>query len=348
LSSGAIYRAGIYRDRCREDINKAHGSRRRAQGRSQISNLKFEIFYLAPCALCLEPIYLFIIKRSYITKITDMVKQKDIFPILILLFFCLITWFRTADAATLDKAQISALYSEAKDLFKQADEKAAMYPQEAQSLYSKSAMRYERIIREGGIYNGKIFYNLGNVYFRMNDTGRAILNYRRAELYSPNDVNLKQNLSYAREKRRDQIEDRQKTMVLKTLFFWHYDLSQKTRFVIFAVSFMLMWGFACVRIFIKRSFLKWCIGSAAVLSLLFAGSLAADKISYSKSRPGVIISSEVTARKGNSETYEPSFKDPLHSGTEFTLLEERGAWLNIELADARTCWVPSKDTGLIR
>ena len=255
---------------------------------------------------------------------------------------------KAADAASLDKDQISALYGEAKDLFKQADEKAVRYPQEAQSLYSKAAMRYERIIREGGIYNGKIFYNLGNVYSRMNDQGRAILNYRRAELYMSNDVNLKQNLAYAREKRRDQIEDKQETKILKTLFFWHYDLPKNVRVIAFVASFVLMWGFACARIFVKRSSLGWCIASACILSLLFAGSLAADQVSYNKNRPGVIVSSEVTARKGNSETYESSFKEPLHSGTEFTLLEERSNWVNIELADSRTCWVPSKDVELIK
>ena len=92
----------------------------------------------------------------------------------------------------------------------------------------------------------------------------------------------------------------------------------------------------------------WSIASLAVLSALFAGSLAADEISSSKNHPGVIISSEVVARKGNSETYEPSFKESLHSGTEFNLIENRGDWINIELADARTCWIPSKDIELVR
>lgn len=277
-----------------------------------------------------------------------MSKRINILLILIMMFFIQVVAFKTAYADSLDKEQITALFEEAKELFKQADETAIRYPQEAQSLYSKAAMRYERIIRDGGIYNGKIFYNLGNVYFRMNDLGRAILNYRRAELYMPNDDNLKQNLAYAREKRRDQIEERQETQILKTIFFWHYDLSKKVRVIAFVISFMFMWGFACVRIFIKRSFLGWCITSASALSLLFAGSIAADEISFNKNRPGVIISSEVTARKGNSETYMPSFKESLHSGTEFILIEDRGDWLNIELDDARTCWVPAKDVELVR
>ena len=182
----------------------------------------------------------------------------------------------------------------------------------------------------------------------MDDLGRAILNYRRAEMYMPDDPNLKQNLAYAREKRRDRIEERQETRILKTLFFWHYDLARNVRVIVFIISFTLMWGFACVRIFVKRAFVGWCIASASALSIIFAGSIAADEISYNSNRPGVIISGEVTARKGNSETYQPSFKEPLHAGTEFILVEDRGEWLNIELADARTCWVPARDVEMVR
>jgi hypothetical protein len=292
--------------------------------------------------------HLFMINFFGIIIVNNMFKQTHILLILLMLVFIYGVSATAVHAASLDDTQISALYTEAKGFFKQANEKAARYPDEAQSLYAKAAMRYERIIREGGIHNGKIFYNLGNIYFQMKDTGRAILNYRKASLYTPNDTNLKQNLAYAREKRLDQIEDRQETRVLKTLFFWHYDLSQKIRIIAFIISFMLMWGFASVRIFAKKPFLVWCIASTSVLSILFAGSLAADEISFLKSRPGVITSSEIVARKGNSESYEPSFKEPLHSGTEFVLLEDRGEWLNIELDDSRTCWVPSKDIELIQ
>jgi tetratricopeptide (TPR) repeat protein len=253
-----------------------------------------------------------------------------------------------SNAATLDGAQITDLYSQAKHLFRQANEIAATSPDEAMDIYRKSAMRFERIIREGGIQNGKLYYNLGNVYFRIKDIGRAIANYRRAEQYMPNDPNLRQNLEYAREKRLDEIEEKQETKVLKTLFFWHYDLSTKTRVFLFTLFSVLLWIFAGIRIFTDKSFLGWIIAAALILSILFAGSLVAEELYLRKSRPGVIISHEVIARKGNSETYEPSFKEPLHAGTEFMLLEDRVNWYYVELADSRTCWVPSKDAELVR
>jgi len=209
-------------------------------------------------------------------------------------------------------------------------------------------MRYERIVKEGNIGNGKLFYNMGNIYFRIKDIGRAILNYRRAQRYIPNDPNLKQNLDYARSIRMDRIEEKQKTQILKTLFFWHYDLSTQTRVYIFTFSFILLWFLAMVRLFIHKSFIVWFLVVTALFSTLFAGSLFSEAIYLSRIRPGVIISSQVIARKGNSDTYEPSFKEPLHSGTEFTLTEKRGTWYQIELSDSRKCWVPEKDIEFVR
>ncbi len=269
-------------------------------------------------------------------------------PIIMLLIMAWVADVFSETESHLKPARIVDLYSQAKDLFRQANEVAAADPDSARDLYEKSAMRYERIIRQGGVQNGKLYYNLGNTYFRMKDLGMAILNYRRAEQFIPNDPNLRQNLDYARKRRLDEIEEKQETRVMKTLFFWHYDLSTRARVMAFTVSFGSLWVFAGIRLFMKRPFTSGCITAALLLSFFLGGSLAAEQYSLHHQRPGVIISQATVARKGNSETYEPSFKDPLHSGTEFTLIEDRDPWVHVELADARTCWLPSKDVALVR
>ena len=71
-----------------------------------------------------------------------------------------------AKSANLDPAEVADLFSQAKLFFRQANEVVEKNPLRAADLYGKSALRYERIIREGGIRNGKLYYNLGNVYFR--------------------------------------------------------------------------------------------------------------------------------------------------------------------------------------
>jgi len=251
-------------------------------------------------------------------------------------------------AAEISGKEIFGLFHEANSMFSQANKLSLSDPAKAAALYKKSILRFERIIKDGGIENGKLYYNIGNIYFRTKDIGRAILNYRKAEQYIGNDINLQKNLEFARNTRKDQIEEKQETKVLKTVFFWHYDLSAKTRLILFTISFGLLWLFAAARLFIKKPFFTWAISITAVLSIFFTGSLVIEYITLQKSVPGVVISQEVIARKGNSDSYAKSFREPLHAGTEFTVLENRGNWFRVEFPDARTCWVPASDVELVR
>jgi hypothetical protein len=76
--------------------------------------------------------------------------------------------------------------------------------------------------------------------------------------------------------------------------------------------------------------------------------LLAESLILKNRRPGVIVAEEVVARKGDSETYEPSFQEPLHAGTEWTLVERRGDWFHVELPDSRRCWLPADSVELVR
>jgi tetratricopeptide (TPR) repeat protein len=284
----------------------------------------------------------------------------------------------------LDKAEVWNLYREGESSFRQANELLAADPAKARDLFEKAAMHFEAIHREGGIDNGRLFYNIGNIYFRLGDTGKAILNYRRAERFIPNDVNLQQNLNYARSRCVDKIELKPQTQVSRTIFFWHYDLSGPTRSWLFAAIFGLLWVFAGMYVLKRKcvptqergneavrergneagmrergneadkftmtpwnSWLRYAIIGSALLSLLLAGSLGIEAYEESNVRSGVILEQEVIGRKGDSTTFEPTFKEPLHTGAEFKLVEERKGWLYIELADGRRCWIPESAAGII-
>lgn len=248
----------------------------------------------------------------------------------------------------LGEAEMQTLLMEANAVFREANGLSAADPGKAKELYGKSILRFERILRDGGVRNGKLYYNLGNAYFLKGDMGRAVLNYRRALRYVPNDANLRQNLAYARNQRTDRIEEPQKTKVLKTLFFWHYDLATKTRLVLFVTCFFLLWIAASVRLFVRRPGLGWAMGVCSVLSALLVASLTVEALAHAQDSSGVVIAAEVTARKGNGESYQPSFEEPLHGGTEFSLLEGRGDWFHVELGDGRQCWVPADSAELLR
>jgi hypothetical protein len=244
-------------------------------------------------------------------------------------------------AAGLSTEEIQSDLAEAQKAFQRGLELEGSSPESARDYFRSSILHYRRMIEEGGVRNGKIFYNIGNAYFRLDDLGRAILNYKRAALYIPNDDNLKQNLQYARGRRKNKIEEKAREKVFKTLFFLHYDLSYSVRFLVFLVSFALIWLAASLYIFIRSGRLKIAIIIFALFSAGFFTSLMVETINFARSPAGVIIKDEVVARKGDAVTYQPSFTDPLRAGTEFQLIEDRGVWWQIELVDGIRCWIQS-------
>ena len=250
-------------------------------------------------------------------------------------------------AKRLSAEETQDLYSQAKEFFRQGNTLENQNPQAARDLYQKALVRFEKIVQEGGIHNGKLFYNIGNVYFRMDQLGQAILNYRRALQYLPNDPNLLQNLDYARSRRQDKIEEPSQTKVLQTVLFWHYDVSTGTRFWIFSISFVGFWLYAALRLFFPNPLPRGFLVGVGGVSLLFSGSLLVSEWQETHFQEGVILSQEILARKGDGANYQPSFKEPLHAGTEFRLLEHRGDWYQIELYNGYQTWIPQNTAGLI-
>lgn len=263
--------------------------------------------------------------------------------------FCLwlICLAAAAPALALSGDQLNTLLSEANTLFRQANDLSLQNETAARDLYQRAALRYERIVREGGIHNGRLFYNIANAYFRAQDIGRAILYYRRAQLYIPGDGNVEQNLQYARSRRRDTFEEAQRTQVLKTLLFWHYDLSPRVRSVLFGVLFALFWIGAAVRLLRPALVPRGGLIVTGVLAAMLLGSLVVESTTGGGRNEGVIVAQQVIARKGDGESYEPSFVEPLHAGAEFHLVQKREDWLQIELPDGRRCWIPARTAGLV-
>ncbi len=253
-----------------------------------------------------------------------------------------------AEGASPSQNQIRKNFDQANDLFDQAGRAAGTAPSMSRALFRQAALAYERLATQDGVLNGRLYYNIGNSWFQAEDIGRAILNYRKAQQYIPNDPNLRQNLEYARNNRLDRIATPQETRVFQTLFFWHYDLSTPVKLMVFSILFAIIWIMAGIRRLLNRPVLGWAFLLAVALAVMMGGSLIAEAVNLRQVTPGVILDPSVVARKGNSENYAPSFTEPLHAGTEFDLMEQRGRWYDIRLLDGRTCWVPANSTGLVR
>lgn len=188
--------------------------------------------------------------------------------------------------------------------------------------------------------SGAVLYNQGNAWMRAGKPGHAIASYRQAQRFRPRDPYLAANLQnalVAAGRGSSQVE----TGVAAYLFFWQDWLSYPEKYIL--VTCLLAAAVLCSLLSqTTRQTTLWHRLSVAFLVCAgFAGaSTAWDWHRFEQSIHGVVIAGDVVARKGNSETYEAAFIDPLSEGTEFVVLEDRGDWINAQVGDAGTAWLP--------
>lgn len=241
---------------------------------------------------------------------------------------------------SVDDSEILSLISEAESLFKKALEKEEPVKSE---YFFRSAVLLEEAIERGEINNGYIFYNAGNSWMNIGETGKAVLNYKKALKRLPNNDLVKDNLAQARNSVTLEIEEDSINPLVRTIFFFHYDLSFRGRTIVLIALSFLVFSTATALLFFKRNYLRSLLYAFILFFTIFSVSLFAEML---KDTEGVVLS-ETEGRKGDSAGYEKSFTTALSPGIEFTLLEERSEWIFIRLRDGRTCWIPEASAGFI-
>ena len=257
-------------------------------------------------------------------------------------------WFSgpQALAVNLTLQQRVVLLDEAQRAFDRGVELRQASPAEAATSFRQAADKFQ-IIVDSGLRNGRLYYNLANACLESGRLGRAIANYRRAERLLPGDGRVEHNLSYARSLRRDQIETAGQQAFLHTLFFWHYGTSLRLRYVLAVALYVLFWLLMIARTFVRRWRWRYVLVPVLAAWVVLGCSVAVEAYQQSTSLAGVLAADEVVVRKGNGEGFEPQYKQALHEGVEFVVLERRHDWLLIELPDGKTGWIRADQAEII-
>jgi tetratricopeptide (TPR) repeat protein len=252
---------------------------------------------------------------------------------------------RVTSAAELTRQQQIEVLNQGLRAFDRGVELRAKQPGEARATFGEAAAKFQVLV-DAGVRNGRLYYDLGNAYLQAGRLGEAIVHYRRAERLIPGDGRLAENLRYARSLCPDQIPVSGQRAFWKTLFFWHYTTPLRGRVMTALFTYGLFWLGLIGWVFWRRS--GWWYLLAPCLALwLPTGISAAIELYHPPPPAGVIVVDDVTVHKGNGEGFEPQFREKLHAGVEFTALERRGDWLNIELGDGKTGWVRLGDAELL-
>lgn len=211
--------------------------------------------------------------------------------------------------------------------------------------YAQAAEAYQQLASQG-FAHGALFYNLGNAQFKQGNLGQAILNYRRAQQYTPRDPDVAANLAVARALAADPREavadggilSRIGRAVRSRLGLDEVAMVALGSWIAFVLS-LLVWGSAKRGgIWQKRvGTVSAVLAVVLVVSVLALGSsLYVDR----NSSDGVIVAPEVAVTSGPGSQYGSEFT--LHSGAEVSLVEVQGNWVRLALPGSELeGWIPA-------
>jgi len=209
--------------------------------------------------------------------------------------------------------------------------------------FSRVARMYDQI-GDQGFVSGAILYNQGNAWMRAGEIGHAIAAYRQALRYRPRDPYLQANLQNALTAAGLNAGSASPGSVARYIFFWQNWLSYPEKFV---VTTVFLAGVLALLLLAQLMRTKTVYRRLAVpvgcLWLLFCASTAWDWYRFEGTIQGVVTTDQAVARKGNAESYEAAFTDPIAEGTGFTVLDVRSDWLQARFGNSGTGWLLKRD-----
>ena len=208
--------------------------------------------------------------------------------------------------------------------------------------YRTAAERYEQLLARGR--SAKLYYNLGNAWFKEGRVGRAILFYRRALRLDPGNDDIRYNLSIAQAQTQDDIE----AIPAWFLAQWVRDLRHTMGCT--AWSLLSLGALACaaalllVYLLARRLALRKAgfYGTAAAL-LLFAlttGMAAGQRRELLDRSQAVVLASSVAVKSSPDAAATDLFI--LHEGTSVRIADRLGDWCEVSIADGKKGWLEAR------
>jgi tetratricopeptide (TPR) repeat protein len=208
----------------------------------------------------------------------------------------------------------------------------------AEGKFAAAAAAYEKILQTG-VTSPALWFNYGNAEFKLAQPGRAIAAYRRAELLSPRDDEVRANLDFVRNQVTgptlrgggwSRIAGR---LGILTLNEWT---------TLAAVAFWLTFILLALRQIqpVWRPRLRSLTSGLVVFTVLSCGGLGAAATIHFSKPVAVVIEAEVTARSGPFTEAQDAFK--AQNGAELPVLDQRNDWLQVADGSGRIGWLPAK------
>jgi hypothetical protein len=214
--------------------------------------------------------------------------------------------------------------------------------------YGQAIEVYQSLIDEG-FHDPRLYFNLGDAYFKQGQLGKSILYFERAYLLDPSDIAIQQNLQIAKARTRDRVDP---IPLLFIVQWWNDIKTHHSVETLFVYSVILVWLLA-LTIFIFFGFKRVLVrrialGLGLALGALFVASvvIVQDKNEdITAQRNGIILPVEVSVSSAPDRSGVDAFI--VHEGLKVEVLEQRNDRLHIRLADGKQGWIDKHELARI-
>jgi tetratricopeptide (TPR) repeat protein len=223
-------------------------------------------------------------------------------------------------------------------LFEQAN---ALYNE---GKYQEAINNYLKIA-ESKEHSSSLYYNLGNSYYKLNQTAPSIYYYEKALQLSPNDKDIKNNLIFAQNMTVDAFEVLPQTgfskIIQNIIGKFSYD-SWSVLSIIFMVLFVTFFLLYYFSVYQNKKRLYFAISLVSLLICLFAVLFAFNQNNLvNNQNPAIVFAQEIGVNAEPNNRSEEVFT--LHEGTKINVEDSMGEWKKIKIADGKTGWLPSSE-----
>lgn len=206
--------------------------------------------------------------------------------------------------------------------------------------YGEAIRAYESVLALG-YTSSKLYFNLGNAYYKGQNIPKALLYFERAKLIDPNDNDINFNIALCNQFVVDKIDP------LPQPFFveWYHALVNvnsadkwaKMSLVCFGFTILLALTFFLIGLPLWKK-LSFGVGILAlVLTLMSFVFAAQQKSKATHHTTAIVFSPTVTVKASPDDSGTALFV--IHQGLKVNILESLGSWYRIKLADGNVGWV---------
>jgi tetratricopeptide (TPR) repeat protein len=220
---------------------------------------------------------------------------------------------------------------------------------QANNLYQKGdyagAIKIYESIEKQNLEASELYFNLGNAYYKTNNTAKAILYFEKAHKLSPEDDDIDFNLKLANLKVVDKVQP------IPVIFYTRWlnniaDMFSSTKWAVFSIIILIAALTSVVLFFISKTSTTKRISFFAAIVLLavftatyiFAGMQ--QSLQYN-SNNAIVFAQSVYVKSSPTDKSTDLFI--LHEGTKVEILDTVGEWKKIKLANGNIGWIPAKE-----